>query len=95
MENLTTLASIWGAITLAFLILVVYRRTLTSQEKDWIPLHDIDKEGSAIQAQTQIESKTRKLTIPIRALGTVSLVMLLVIVGIYVYHMLTTQPVIQ
>jgi hypothetical protein len=39
-----------------------------------------------------IEMKTRKLTAPIRALGTLSVVMLLVILGFWLYHSLTTSP---
>jgi hypothetical protein len=92
MQNLLTMAAIWGVITLAFVVLVVYRRTLTNQEKDWIPLNDYGKDNNAIQAQTVIEMKTKKLTIPIRALGTVSLVMFLVIVGIWVYRTLMNPP---
>jgi hypothetical protein len=36
--------------------------------------------------------KTNKLTVPIRALGTLSLVMLLVIVGFFLFHSLFTPP---
>ena len=92
MSTLITLAAIWGAITLTFAVLVLYRRSLTKQESDWIPLTDDSREDKAIQAQTVIEMKTNKLTIPIRTLGTLSLVMLLVIVGFWVYHSIVTPP---
>ncbi len=92
MHNLTTLAEIWGAITAAFLILVIYRRMLTKQESDWIPLNNNEAETHAIQKQNSIEARTRKLSIPIRALGTVSVVMFLVIAGLWVYRVLSTQP---
>ena len=72
--------SAWVVITIGFVALLLYRRSLTKNESDWIPLTDDAKEDSAIQAQTIIEMKTRKLTVPIRALGSLSLVMLLVIV---------------
>ena len=75
-----------------FVALLLYRRSLTKKESDWIPLTDDAKEDSAIQAQTIIEMKTRKLTVPIRALGTLSLVMLLVIVGFWLFHTLFTPP---
>jgi hypothetical protein len=79
-------------ITIAFVVLLLYRRSLTQQESDWIPLTDDAKEDKAIQAQTIIEMKTRKLTVPIRALGTLSLVMLLVIVGFWLVHSVFTPP---
>jgi len=92
MNILIALGSAWGVITIVFVALLLYRRSLTRQESDWIPLTDDAKEDSAIQAQTIIEMKTRKLTGPIRALGTISLVMLLVIVGFWLYHTLFTPP---
>ena len=86
------MSSAWGVITIAFVALLLYRRSLTKQESDWIPLTDDAKEDSAIQAQTIIEMKTRKLTVPIRTLGTLSLLMLLVIVGFWLFHSLFTPP---
>ena len=78
MDFLTAMGSAWGVITIALVVLLLYRRSLTKNESDWIPLTDDAKEDSAIQAQTITEMKTRKLTMPIRALGALSLVMLLV-----------------
>ena len=92
MNTMVALGTVWGVITIAFAVLLLYRRSLTKNESDWIPLTDDSKEDKAIQAQTIIEMKTRKLTIPIRALGTLSLVMLLVIVGFWLYHTLYTPP---
>ncbi len=92
MNTLIAMSAAWAVITVAFFILVLYRRSLTKGESDWIPLTDDAKEDSAIQAQTVIEMKTRKLTIPIRALGTLSLVMLLVIVGFWLFNTLFTPP---
>jgi hypothetical protein len=92
MNTLIVLGSVWGVVTLAFVILLLYRRSLTKQESDWIPLTDDAKEDSAIQTQTIIEMKTRKLTIPIRALGAISLIMLLVIVGFWLFHSIFTPP---
>ena len=50
------------------------------------------KADEAIQAQTIIEMKTKKLTIPIRALGTLSVVLLMVIIGLWIFHTLSTPP---
>ena len=92
MDFLTTMGAAWGVITVLFVILLLYRRSLTKNESDWIPLTDDAKEDSAIQAQTIIEMKTRKLTVPIRALGTLSLIMLLVIVGFWLFQSIFTPP---
>ena len=92
MNTLIVMSSAWGVITIAFVVLLLYRRSLTKQESDWIPLTDDAKEDTAIQAQTIIEMKTRKLTVPIRALGTISLIMLLVIVGFWLFHSIFTPP---
>ena len=92
MQTLITLGSAWGVITVAFVALVIYRRSLTKQESDWIPLTNYGKEDNAIQAQTIIEMKTRKLTVPIRALGTLSLLLFLVIVGVWIYHTIHPPP---
>lgn len=92
MTTLITLGSAWGVITLTFAFLLLYRRSLTKQESDWIPLTDDAREDKAIQAQTIIEMKTKRLTVPIRALGTLSIVLLLVIVGFWMFHSLFTPP---
>lgn len=92
MQTLIALGSAWGLITLIFAALVLYRRSLTKTESTWIPLTDDAREDNAIQAQTIIEMKTRKLTLPIRALGTLSLLILLVIVGVWIYHTIYTPP---
>ena len=92
MTTLIVMGSLWAVITITFFALLIYRRGLVKQESDWIPLTDDAKEDSAIQAQTVIEMKTKKLTVPIRALGTLSLVLLLVIVGFWVYLSLVTPP---
>ncbi len=92
MNTMIALCSAWIAITLVFVVLLLYRRSLVKKESDWIPLTDDAKEASAIQAQTVIEMKTNKLTVPIRTLGTLSLVMLLVIVGFWLFQTLFTPP---
>lgn len=92
MTTLIVLGSVWAVITITFFALLMYRRGLVKQESDWIPLTDDAREDSAIQAQTVIKMKTKKLTVPIRALGTLSIVILLVIVGFWVYLSIFTPP---
>ena len=55
------LFSTWGLVTVALIALLVYRSRLTRTEADWIPLTDDAREDRAIQAQTFVEMKTRKL----------------------------------
>ena len=86
------LVSIWGVVTITLFALVIYRSRLESRETDWIPLTEDEKEDRAIKAQTVIEMKTRKLVLPIQALGTLSVVLLLVIIGFWMYKGITTPP---
>ncbi len=90
MMNLSTMWMAWGVITVLFVILLLYRRSITKGESDWIPLTDDAKEDSAIKSQTIIEMKTKKLTIPIRTLGTLSVLILLFILGFWLYKTFTT-----
>ena len=92
MTTLTTLITVWGVLTLAFVILLIYRSRLTKTETDWIPLTDDEREEHAIEEQTIIEMKARKLTLPIRALGTASVVLVLVILGFWLYVAINTPP---
>ena len=92
MTTLISLSAVWAVITICFVIMLLYRRSLTKHESDWIPLTEDAKEDKAIEAQTVIEMKTNKLTIPIRTLGTLSVVMLLVVVGFWLYIIINTPP---
>jgi beta-lactamase regulating signal transducer with metallopeptidase domain len=88
--TLVTLITVWGVLTLAFVVLLIYRSRLTRKETDWIPLTGDEREERAIEEQTLIEMKARKLTLPIRALGTASVVMVLVILGFWLYVAINT-----
>ena len=89
---MVALIAAWGVVTILFLGLVFYRSRITKKETDWIPLSDDAKEEQAIETQKVSEMKVHKLDVPIRALGIVWVIMLLVIVGYWFYHGLTTQP---
>lgn len=86
------LFSSWGLVTVALIALLIYRSRLTRTEADWIPLTDDAREDRAIQAQTMIEMKTRRLVWPIRVLGTACIVILLVILGFWLYSGINTPP---
>ena len=84
--------SVWGVITLSLVVLLIYKSRLTRQESDWIPLTDDAKEDRAIQTQSMIEMKTRKLVWPIRTLSTLSVVLLFVILAYWIYMGMTRPP---
>jgi len=84
------LGIIWGVVTLALAVLLIYRTRLESQESDWIGLTDDEREERAIQAQIAIEKKTAKLTVPIRVLGILSVILLLATVAVFLYTEFTS-----
>jgi uncharacterized ion transporter superfamily protein YfcC len=92
MDAMIALWIVWGLVTILLIALLFYRSRITKKESDWIPLSDDAKEEQAIETQKVNEMKSHKLDLPIRALGTVSVVMLLVIVGFWLYHGITTPP---
>jgi uncharacterized ion transporter superfamily protein YfcC len=95
MDTLVLLFAVWGLVTILFLALVLYRSRLAKKETDWIPLSNDAKEDQAIEAQKVIEMKTRKVNIPIRALGVIWVVMLVVVIGFWFYHGIMTPPAIK
>jgi len=92
MNPFVGLVSAWGLVTIALVVLLIYRSRLESHETDWIPLTDDAREDRAIQEQTIVEMRTGKLKWPIRALGALSVVLLLVAVGFWLYSGITTPP---
>jgi hypothetical protein len=84
---------VWGVVTLALIILILYRYRLESQESDWIPLTEDAREERAIRNQTTIEMKARKLTWPIRVLTVLCVLLLLAMFGVWLYQGLVSPPV--
>jgi cytoskeletal protein RodZ len=92
MSIMVVLWAVWGLVTILFLILLFARSRITKRETDWIPLTDDAREEKAIEAQKVTETKGHKLDRPITALGWLSVIMLLVVFGYWIYHGLTTPP---
>jgi uncharacterized ion transporter superfamily protein YfcC len=92
MDTTLALLVVWAVITIVFLALVFYRSRVTRKETDWIPLSDDAKEEQAIEAQKVTEKKGHKLDLPIRVLGWLSVIMLLVVAGYWIYHGIMTPP---
>ena len=92
MDTMVVLFAVWGLVTILFFGLVFYRSRITKKETDWIPLSDDAREEKAIEAQKVIQMKTHKLDLPVRALGAVWVIMLLVMVVFWFYHGIMTPP---
>jgi hypothetical protein len=90
MDLLTGLIASWGLVTAALIVLYIYRSRLESKEADWIPLTDDAREDKAIKEQTLVEKRAEKFDWPIRALGLLSVVLLLLVLGYFVYSGITT-----
>jgi formate-dependent nitrite reductase membrane component NrfD len=86
------LVGVWIVVSILWLVLMLYRSWVTRRETDWIPLSNDAKEEKAVQAQEVSETKVHKLDRPIRALGWLSMIMLLVVVGVWIYHGIMTPP---
>ena len=81
-----------GLVTILVLGLVFYRSRITKKESDWIPLTDDVKEELAIEKQRVSEMKSHKLDLPIRVLGVVWVILLLVVAVYWLYHGIGTPP---
>ena len=92
MNLLMGLIAAWGLVTGAMIVMYICRSRLEKKESDWIPLTDDAREDRAIKEQTVIEKQAHKFDRPIHALGLLSVVLLLVIVGYFLYNGITSQP---
>jgi hypothetical protein len=81
MNALPTLIVIWAVFTGLFLALLAYNATITRYEENQLFLDDIN--ANEKQEQFSIVSKINRVTPYIRALGSLSAVMTILIIGIY------------
>lgn len=88
MSPLFVLATVWGALTVVLVVLLIYRSTLTMQEDDQLYLSD--SESHMQKEQTEILAKVNKINPLVRWLGASSAVLLLVIAGLGAYQLLNT-----
>jgi hypothetical protein len=81
---LLTLASVWGLFTIGLIILLIYRSTLTMHEDEQLYL---DEANSHLQQeQTELLVKVNRLTKPVWVFGAGSGVLLLVLLGMFIYQ---------
>jgi len=79
-----------GVVLAAFIVLLIYRSTLTMQEDDQLFL---DESASQMEKdQIELMAKVNKVTPFIRWLGAVSGLLILVIAGLFVYQALQQVP---
>ena len=84
MGTIEMLLIAWGVVTAALICVMIYRSALQTHEEDQIFL---DAAGESMaQEQRAIVSKIEKLGMPITGLAVLSGVILLAIVGMWLYQ---------
>ncbi len=84
MSTLSWLLVLWGVVTAIFVLLLIYRGTLTIHEEDQLFL---DEAESQIQAeQMEVVRKVQRLNPFVRAFGTACGVLLVVIFCVWLYQ---------
>ena len=81
---LAYLVLLWGVVTAALVILVIYRVTLSSREDDQIFITKAEDHIAA--EQREIVAKVTQLSRPIVALSVASGVLLLATAGVWIWQ---------
>ena len=81
---LVGLATVWVVFTIGLIILLIYRSTLTMHEDEQLYLDDANSHMQ--QEQTELLVKVNRLTKPVWVFGAGSGVLLLVLVGMFIYQ---------
>lgn len=89
MSPLIGLSVLWGVITAVLIVLLIYRSTLTMQEDDQLYLSE--SESHMQKEQTEILTKVNKINPVVRWLGASSVLLFLVVAGMWTYQMLNTS----
>ena len=89
MSPLIGLSVLWGVITAVLIVLLIYRSTLTMQEDDQLYLSD--SESHMQKEQTEILTNVNKINPVVRWLGASSVLLFLVVAGMWTYQMLNTS----
>jgi len=78
------LAVIWSVFTVGLIILLIYRSTLTMHEDDQLFLDEANSHMQ--QEQTELLVKVNRLSKPVWVCGGASGVLLLVLLGMFIYQ---------
>jgi hypothetical protein len=84
MSPLVWMLTVWGVLTGALVILLIYRGTLTMQEDDQLFLDDTKSQMQLDQAE--LIAKVNKINPFVKVLGAASGIMFLVIAGMFIYQ---------
>ncbi len=87
MTTLFELVVAWVVLTVALIILLIYRGTLTMHEDDQLFLGE--SESHMAREQVEIISRVNKPGPFVKVLGTLSAVLVLAIAGLAVYQQMT------
>jgi len=90
MSPLIWLLVVWGVLTAALVILLIYRSTLTMHEDDQLFLDEA--EAHMEKEQAEIMHKVERLNPVVRWLGATSGLLILAIAGLAIYQGLTQVP---
>lgn len=84
MKSIDLLLMVWGVVTAALVIVVIYRGTLSLHEDDQLFLGE--SESHLAKEQQELLVRLTKLTPIVRLLGVASGALILVIAGIWIWH---------
>ncbi len=84
---MAALGVVWGALTLALIVLLIYRGTLTMHEDDQLFLDSA--EDHMQKEQQELIGKMERLTPWLRFCGAGSAVLLAVMAGVYLFRNMT------
>jgi len=75
---------VWGAITVVWIVLLIYRGTVSMHEDDQLFLEHNDTESQ--KEQTEVLRRLQSLQWPVRLLGGASGLLILVIFGLWLWR---------
>jgi hypothetical protein len=84
---MTALAVVWGAVTMALVVLLIYRGTLTMHEDDQLFLDSA--EDHMQKEQQELLFKMNRLTPWVRICGAGSALLLVAMAGLYIFTHMT------
>ncbi len=84
MPTIDLLLVVWGIVTAAFVVLAIYRGTISLHEDDQLFL--ADSESNLAREQQQVVTRLTRLTPFVRGLGATSGVLILVIAGLWIWR---------
>jgi len=82
--SIDLLLIVWGIVTAALVLVVIYRGTLSLHEDDQLFLGD--SESHLAKEQQELVARLTRLTPVVRLLGATSGVLILVIAGLWIWH---------